>query len=72
MQSLPRLPSGLFFRIRLARYTQPTITITAIIMPAIAPAERRCEEPEWLAPVPVTEVRLGIVAKEENEGWNEM
>lgn len=70
MQGLPRLLLGLFFRIRLAKKTQMKNAITATIMPTIAPIEKRCEE--LLSLVPVSEVRLGIVAKVENEGSNVM
>lgn len=42
-------------------------------MPTTAPAERLYEEWELRAPVPIVrEVRLGIVAKVEKEGSNEM
>lgn len=73
--ALPRFSLDLFFlfHLRVAKDTQLTNAITAIIMPTIAPGERLREERELLAPVPVvSEVRLGIVAKVENEGWNVM
>jgi hypothetical protein len=70
MQGLPRLDPFFFLRIRFPKATQLTITITAITMPTIAPTERLCEE--WESPEVVSEVRLGIVAKVENEGSNVM
>ena len=71
---LPRLSLDLFFlfHLRATKVTQPINDTTTIIMPTIAPAERLCEELEVWASVPVvSEVRLGIVANVENEGWNE-
>jgi len=64
-----RLPLDLLIHIRVAIVAN---TITAIIMPTIAPAERGCEEPELLALEPASEVRLGIFAKVEKEGSNDM
>lgn len=73
MQGLPRLSLDLFFflRIRCTKATQlVTTTITTITMPTIAPFERLWEE--WESPETVSEVRLGMVAKVENEGSNVM
>ena len=72
---LPRLSLDIFslFHFRAINDTQLTSAITAIIMPTIAPGERLREERELGTGVPVViEVRLGIVAKVENDGSNEM
>ena len=41
-------------------------------MPTIAPIGNLREEPELEAPEPASEVRLGMFAKVEKEGWNVM
>lgn len=61
-----------FLRRRLKKSTPPrAASRTETIMPAIAPAERWLCEEEVNA-VSVKEVRLGRVAKVENDGWNVM
>jgi hypothetical protein len=65
-----RLFREFLFRRRLAKYAQPRTAITTMTMPAIAPAEKfLCEELLSLVG-PVSEVRLGRVAKVENVGVN--
>jgi hypothetical protein len=72
MWNLPRLSLDLLFcfHLRVAKDTKLTIAITTIIMPTIAPIGNLREEPE--SPAPASEVRLGIFAKVEKEGWNVM
>ena len=64
------LYSAFFFRSRhIEKRTTPRRdAITAITIPAIAPAERFLGEELIL--ISVSEVRLGLVAKVENEGVN--
>lgn len=74
MRNLPRLSLDLLlcFHLRVAKDIKLTSAIATTIIPTIAPIGNLREEPELEDPEPASEVRLGIVARVEKEGWNVM